>query len=52
MPWLLLLVPLPGLIALFKAKRYTDDEKRAASVLSSEICVAAVLYVTHILGAF
>jgi hypothetical protein len=52
MPWLLLLVPLPGVIALFKAEQYTDDETRAASVLSNEVCVAAALYIAHILGAF
>jgi hypothetical protein len=51
MPWLLLLVPLPGLLALFKAEGH-EAEQRASVVLTGEICVAAALYIAHILGIF
>jgi hypothetical protein len=51
MPWLLLLVPLPGLLALFKSEDH-DAEQRAAVVLTGEIGVGAALYVAHILGIF
>jgi hypothetical protein len=51
MPWLLLLVVLPGLLALFKADD-PEAEQRAAVVLTGEIAVGAALYIAHILGAF
>jgi hypothetical protein len=51
MPWLLLLVALPGLIALFKAEGH-EAEQRASIVLTGEICVGITLYIAHILGAF
>jgi hypothetical protein len=50
MPWLLLLVPLPGLLALFKAEGH-EAEQRAAVVLTNEIGVGAALYIAHIFGA-
>jgi hypothetical protein len=52
MPWLLLLVVLPGFIALAKSESHTPQNTQAAAVLGGEICVGIALYVAHILGAF